>query len=129
MRLTKSADYGLRIVIHLAQTGHTQSIKSLAGETGISYHHLVKIVQSLVKGAYLRTHQGKLGGVELAKPAASIKLRDIVDLIDGPTKLADCLDDDQSCKLYCDCKLRTALSDIQNEINGLLEKVTIKELM
>lgn len=129
MRLTKSADFAMRILICLAQENGPLTMPVLADRLQISYHHLSKLVQKLRKAQVLHTLQGKNGGVSLLSTPQEISLRQIIDLIDGPTALAECLDQEGECAFSCDCKLKVALSGVQKKINGLLDDIHIVDVM
>ena len=130
MKLTKSADFAMRTVIHLATPqakGVTMPI--LSERLGIPYNHLSKIIQTLAKAQIIQTRQGKNGGVALLRDPDQISLKTIVDLIDGPTRLADCLVDKNYCSLSGMCQLKTALSEVQHQIDLILDQQKISKLI
>lgn len=129
MKLTRSADFALRIVIHLAGE-ESSTMPELSRNLQVPYNNLSKIVQTLAKGGILETRQGKHGGVRLNADAGSISLKNIIDLIDGPTKLSGCLvNDHDNCVLLHGCKLKSVFSKLQSDINTLFENVKIAELV
>ena len=128
MKLTKSVDFAMRVLIRLAREGGPLTMPVLSKELAISYHHLSKLVQRLRDGEFLRTIQGKYGGVVLGKAPELVSLRMVVELMDGPTRLSECLDTGH-CFLSSDCKLKTTLSGVQADINDRLDAVTLSGLL
>ncbi len=129
MKITKSADFAMRIVLFLADEQRPYTMPELAERLVIPYNNLSKLVQSLNKAGILQTKQGKNGGVRLFKSPDAISLKSVLDVIDGPTRLSDCLSDHQFCSLTRTCRLRGALNDIQNQIDGLLQGATLQSIM
>jgi Rrf2 family nitric oxide-sensitive transcriptional repressor len=101
----------------------------LSSLLGISYNHLSKLIQRLRKEGMIRTIQGKMGGVILLRKPSDIDLKMVVDLMDGPTVLSQCLGDGSVCKLESGCKLKSALSRMQIKINDEMKNITLAELV
>lgn len=126
MKLTKSADFALRIVIFLASTqGKGATMPLLAERLAIPYNNLSKLVQLLAKAQVLQTRQGKNGGVSLLRRPDQISLKTVIDVIDGPTRLTECLVNKDFCSLNESCQLKSALGDVQRQIDSILEKKKI----
>ena len=83
MRLRSSTDFGLRALMRLAgQPGQAFSTGEMAGELGISRHHLTKVIQSLSKGGLVETRRGTGGGFTLARAAEEVTLGEVVRLLE-----------------------------------------------
>jgi Rrf2 family protein len=87
MRLTKRGEYALRTLIRLgvaAKKGtDVISVATLAENEKLPYKFLENILAELRVAGYVESRRGKMGGVMLAQPAKSIKMGDVVRLIDG----------------------------------------------
>ena len=129
MKLTKSTDYALRLLIYLAEQSHLVTMKALSVQLHIPYDNLTKIVQKLAKYQFVYTEQGKYGGVMMNKCASMISLQDIIALIDGPTQLSECQQNPQSCGLSCTCQLKHVFGNLEYKINQLFNQITIKDVM
>jgi len=134
LKLTKSTDFALRILIYLAGENRSSTVPIMASKLGISYNHLSKIVQTLAKANIINTRQGKNGGVELNKKPTSINLKQIVDLMDGRPQLSMCLDenaenDTKICVLTETCKLKHVFLTIQDQIDHMFEEVNIAQMI
>jgi Rrf2 family protein len=126
MKLTKSADFALRIVIYLASPqGKGATMPLLAERLSIPYNNLSKLVQLLAKAQVLQTRQGKNGGVSLMRRPDQISLKTVIDVIDGPTRLTECLVNKDFCSLNDMCQLKNVLGDVQRQIDSILEKKKI----
>jgi Rrf2 family nitric oxide-sensitive transcriptional repressor len=128
MKLTKSTDFAMRILIYLAEQEGLSTMPVLSETLRIPYNNLTKLIQALAKAGIIHTKKGKNGGIRLLKKPDDITLRMIVDLIDGPTVLSDCQKTPELCMLSQDCKLKNVFRKLQDDINHLMEDITIAQL-
>ncbi|MCB1972921.1 MAG: Rrf2 family transcriptional regulator, partial [Geminicoccaceae bacterium] len=91
MRLTSFTDYGLRMLMRMAAApDRAFSTAELAGEFGLSRHHLTKIMQHLARGGIVETRRGGGGGAVLTRPAREIRLGALVRLLEEGQPLVEC---------------------------------------
>jgi len=129
MKLTKSTDFAVRIVIYLAKSGESITMPVLSDRLMIPYHNLTKLVQALSRSGIILTKKGKNGGLQLARAADDISIKDIVEIIEGPTMLSECLKHEDLCRLSGICKLKDTFYELQNKIDNLMHDVKIKQLI
>jgi len=86
MRMSAKAEYGVRAMIQLAAAGPGVVVKTddLAQAQGIPAQFLVDILSDLRADRLVRSHRGREGGYELARPAEQISIADVLRCIDGP---------------------------------------------
>ena len=130
MQITKQADYAVRAMTYLAQLGPAGQAATgvIAREKSIPPSFLAKIVSQLSVAGLLHTSRGANGGVSLAKPAADISLLDVVEAIDGPILLNDCVHDSANCKYLDDCPLKSVWCDAQKQLVDSLSKANFEQL-
>jgi hypothetical protein len=76
MRLTRQTNYAMRILMYCAANeGRLSRIPEIAAAYSVSELFLFKILQPLVENGLVETVRGRNGGVRLARPAASDRLR------------------------------------------------------
>jgi Rrf2 family protein len=129
LKLTKSCEYAMRIVIHLGGDDRVITNSELSKRLSIPYHNLTKLIQQLSKAGIIRSLKGKNGGNRLRADWVKLSLKDIVEVIDGPTELSQCIQNDSFCDLTKDCKLKHSFSEIQIKINSLLDDVKLNSLV
>ncbi len=131
MILTRSADYALRALIHLAQcqAGQAERLDSIAKAQRIPPALLSKILQTLVRSGIVRSQKGYGGGYVLVSDPADVSLRQVIELIDGPFCVFECLVDDQFCQLCSDCKLKGKFSELQDTLVGTLARTSLAECL
>ena len=79
MRLTKSTSHAIRILIDCARaSGELTKVATLSERLGITQQNVFKIVNLLTKAGLAEAVRGRHGGVRLARPAAAIRIGDVV---------------------------------------------------
>ena len=86
MRMSAKAEYAVRAMIQLATAEEGAVVKTddLAKAQGIPPQFLVDILSDLRTDRLVRSHRGRDGGYELARPATDISIADVLRCIDGP---------------------------------------------
>ena len=130
LRLSKKADYALLALRHLAVPGPrvTASARELAENYDLPPELLAKVLQQLVRGGLLSSHQGIRGGYGLARPAAKITVVHVIEAIDGPLNVTACSESDHSCDQYTKCNIRDPLWKLKDRIVSALSATTVAEL-
>jgi len=131
LRLSKKADYALLAMRHLAAHADRGSVsaRELAEAYDIPAELLAKVLQKLVRGKLLASHQGIRGGYGLGRPAQVISVADVIQAVDGPLTVTACSDTDQSCDQYAKCNIRDPLWRIKDRIVSALAATSVAELV
>lgn len=131
MRLTVYADYSLRMLIYLAAAGERSvTIPQVAEAYGISRHHLVKVAHQLGRKGYIHTTRGKNGGLRLARPAAEIRLGDVVRSMEPDMALVPCLQaGDAGCPIVPSCLLKNAMEQAKAAFLSVLDGYALEDVM
>jgi len=83
MRLNKSTSHAVRILIDCAKAeGRLIKVAEIAKRLDITQQNAFKIVHLLAKAGFLASVRGRHGGVRLARPAAKIRIGDVVRSIE-----------------------------------------------
>jgi Rrf2 family protein len=131
MQITRQADYAVRAMVYLAQLGPEQraSTSQIAQEKQIPPSFLAKIVSQLSVAGLLQTSRGARGGVSLARSAENISLLDVVEAIDGPILLNDCVADNGSCSFGDSCPMKPVWCDAQQELVSRLDNTNFAQFV
>lgn len=79
MRLSKTTNYAIRILIDCAQAeGALVKVAEISERRDITLQNTFKIVHLLSRAGFLKATRGRRGGVQLARPAAEIRIGDVV---------------------------------------------------
>lgn len=92
MRLSEGVEWGMHAVVllTLVPEGGALPAARIAEFHGVTAPYLAKHLQTLARAGILESVPGPRGGYRLARPAAAIRLVDVVEAIDGPTAAFRC---------------------------------------
>lgn len=129
MRLTSFTDYGLRVLMRLAaQPERAFTNADLAEEFGVSRNHLAKVISALAGAGYLDTRRGGGGGAMLARKADSIRLGDVVAMLEADQALVECFaPGTNTCTLTPRCRLKSRLAHAEQAFIADLNRSTLAD--
>lgn len=85
--------------------GKRLSTKDVALNQEIPAVFLTKILGHLISRGLVTSQRGTSGGIMLAKPPAAITIRDVIESIEGPFALNECLGEAGKCGRKPQCKV------------------------
>ncbi|GAA5078386.1 Rrf2 family transcriptional regulator [Roseibacterium beibuensis] len=131
MRLTSFTDYGLRVLMRLAgDPSRAFSTAELAREFQVSRAHLAKVVSKLANGGWVSTRRGGGGGLQLAQPAASIRLGEVVAQLETNQALVECFQaSGNTCTLTPTCRLKVRLKAANAAFISELNRATLADCL
>jgi Rrf2 family protein len=130
MQITRQADYAIRAVRYLAKKGLPlrSATSTVAKEMKIPPSFLAKIISQLSIAGLLHTSRGARGGVSLARDPKEISLLDVVEAIDGPILLNECVGDPAGCAFIDDCPMHPIWEDVQQQLVQRLRRTNFANL-
>jgi Rrf2 family protein len=128
MQITRQADYAVRAVLYLAKLGPDQraATSQIAQQQQIPPSFLAKIVSQLSVAGLLQTSRGARGGVSLARPPEQISMLEVVEAIDGPILLNECVSPNGVCVFGDDCPMKPVWCDSQAQLVQNLKAATFE---
>ena len=131
MRLLASTDVALRLMMRLAaEPGRVRTAEELSAEVGAPRNHLHKIIQDLAGAGLVRTLRGARGGVQLARPAADIRIGEVVRWLEEGQALVECFrPDGGACCLSAACRLRGVLAGARAAFLAALDAATLADCL
>ena len=126
MQITRQADYAVRAVQYLSQLGPEQraATSQIAQQQQIPPSFLAKIVSQLSVAGLLQTSRGARGGVSLARPPEQISMLEVVEAIDGPILLNECVSPNGVCVFGDNCPMKPVWCETQAELVKSLKSAT-----
>jgi Rrf2 family iron-sulfur cluster assembly transcriptional regulator len=127
---SRQCEYALQAVMFLALKGDGErtSIRELTEKIQIPYHFLAKILQSLTYKGLLVSQKGPTGGFALAKPAKEITLFDVVDAIDGPDFMQNCILGFPECTGKTPCAVHEKWVSMREELRLMLVSKNVAQM-
>jgi Rrf2 family protein len=135
LSLTKRTGYALIAMSHLAElpSGRHSSAREIAQEYGIPASLLMNVLKELATAGYVESVRGAHGGYRLARRPESVNLAQLVEAIEGPVRLAECVldvgdDRECTCQAMANCPVADPLHRVQRRLADFLKKVTLAEI-
>jgi len=130
MQITRASDYAVRVMIHLATLPPSSTVRQseLSKATAVSGHFLSKVLQQLVRARLIRSQRGAGGGYALAASATGISLLDVLEAMEGPVRLNQCIEEGPSCDRKSWCPAHQVWAEAQAAITNVLGAASMASL-
>ncbi|MEX1312514.1 MAG: Rrf2 family transcriptional regulator [Candidatus Sulfomarinibacteraceae bacterium] len=133
MRVSKSEEYGLRLVMALAVSGEQLTIRELAEREELPDTTVAKIVGRLRRVGLVEAVRGRNGGYTLTRSADEISLAEVVSAFEAEVFSSDFCHTmspgDGICAKSTDCGLRPVWRGLRNVIGNFLEGITVADIV
>ncbi len=132
LKLSKKVEYALISLLHMAkqQTDQLTTSRELAVHFNIPSELIGKVLQSLAKNDCIRSVQGMRGGYQLAKPPEQINLANIIQAVEGPIRVVNCISSAEQCG--CDqldfCNIRNPMELLQLKLIEAFNAISLKDI-
>jgi Rrf2 family protein len=130
MQLTRAADYGVRVMIHLAALPGAQRVRlpELARATGAPESFLSKVLQALCRAGFIVSQRGQTGGFEILPAGRATSISAVIEAIDGPICLNLCVNHQVNCKRKSFCPAHPVWAKAQKAVMTVLNESSVAEL-
>lgn len=136
LRLTKKTEYGIIAIKHLMSASELHmngqtvvSTTEIAERYNIPRGILGKVMQKLARNGLVRSVQGVGGGYALEKNPEEISLKDVVNIIEGPVEMVECIAmDGVECSQLDACNIQSPILTIQRRLTRYFENITLADL-
>ena len=130
MRLTKKVDYALRFLSHLATNPSIPvPTRRIAEQESLSLKFLQSVVAQLNNSQLIESTAGAKGGHRLLKDAKQVSLLQVVEAVEGPMSLMDCMEESGQCSSFSACRIHGILGRAQFAMNEVLASATVADLV
>ncbi len=130
MRISATTDYALRAVAEIAAGAGDQPItaEEIATAQGIPRNFLRAILGDLRRAGIVASVRGQEGGWQLARPAGTITLAEVVRVVDGPLASIQGIRPEAVSYPGAAAGLRLVWVAVRASLREVLEAVTVADL-
>lgn len=135
MKLSAQEEYGLRCLLHMAHAGKeaSLSIPEISRAEGLSIPNVAKLMRLLRIGGFVVSVRGQAGGYTLARDPEEITVGSVLDALGGRffhTQFCERHSGlGKSCAHQTDCSIRALWAQIQDLLDSVLKRTTLKDLL
>lgn len=130
MKLSTKGKYGVKAMVELAVNygENPISIKTISKKQGISEYYLEQLFSSLRKAKLIKSIRGAQGGYILTRPPKEITIAEVMDVLEGPIEIADCIDGAVCNNIDC-CATQYLWRKIKDSIDNVLLSTTLEDIV
>lgn len=131
MKISTRGRYGLRAMVDLALNagdGHV-ALSAVAERQGISANYLEQVFAALRKAGLVKSIKGAQGGYVLAVRPDSIKVGDILRVLEGSLSVIDESESDYLNNPIQYCLKQKVWDKIDERINSIVDSITLEDLV
>lgn len=137
LAMTKKTGYGLIAMTHLAGlgSGRLASAREISEEYNIPLSLLMNILKELAAGGYVQSVRGAHGGYRIARQPENVNFVELMEALEGPMKLAECIlgevDDGthSKCRLMPTCPIADPVHRVHRKIRDFLSDLTLADVL
>ncbi len=137
LSLTKKTGYALVAMCHLAKLPERQlaSAREISDQFGVPPSLLMNVMKELSAAGYVDSVRGAKGGYRLACDPREVNLADLVTVLEGPVRMAECVSDsgqddrECTCEVMARCPVADPVHRVQRRLMEFLRKVTLAEIV
>lgn len=132
IRITTRGRYALRGMVDLALHAGREPVarQAIAERQGISADYVAQLFRQLQDAGLVEGVKGPGGGYRLARDADRVRAREIVEAVEGPIALVDCVDPQShsSCNRLERCVTHLLWKRLSEAMREFLDSVTLQDL-
>lgn len=104
-------------------------LKEIAKRENISLKYLEQVIIPLRTAGLVKSIRGSKGGYSLAKAPSEICLSDLVEILEGPVNLTECIRDSKACQRSSLCVTRDIWKETSEAIYRIFRSITLEEMV
>ena len=130
MKLSTKGRYGVKAIVDLAINCRTNpvSIKSIAERQSISEYYLEQLFLPLRKVGIIKSIRGAQGGYVLNREPKELTVAEVLDVLEGPIEISDCLEDGFCDNSSC-CATRLLWAKLKESIDNVTTSITFQDMI
>jgi FeS assembly SUF system regulator len=130
LRFSRITDYAVVVLAAMARAkNELLPASELATRTGLAEPTVAKVLKLLAKGKIISSTRGTAGGYRLKNAAEDVRISAIIAAMEGPVRLATCVDEKEPCALETICAVRGRWNPVNEAVEKALDKVTLADMM
>ncbi len=133
MRVSKREEYGIRLIMSLADNGGQLTIRELAAGEALPDTTVAKVIGSLRHAGLVEAARGRNGGYRLTRTANEITLADIVAAFDAEVFDSEFCDrmspGEGGCARGADCSLKPVWRGLSTVIGNFLGDISVADVV
>ncbi len=131
-KINRKVEYALISLKHMShkEPGQLTSAKEICDVYKTPFDPTARVLQLMTQQGIIKAEHGVHGGYQITKDLMKVTFVDLVNIITGPIKIANCFHQKHSfCDITAGCNLISPMLNLNDKMQHLFETITIKELL
>lgn len=129
--ISKTAEYALRAVLHLARLGEDRPVRAadVSQALRLPENYLSKILHALARDGVVVSERGRHGGFALARPADRLSLAEVIEPFDELAARRECLLGRPVCSDRSPCAAHEQWAAVNQHVQDFFHHTTVADLI
>lgn len=135
-KLNRKIEYSLIALKHMSQKmpGELTTAKEVSESYHAPFDATARVMQVMAQKGLLKSEHGAFGGYQITKDLAQVTLNDLIDIIQGPTQIARCIQQGEDsteppCEIRQNCNIINPIKNLNQRMTDFYKSVYINELI
>jgi FeS assembly SUF system regulator len=135
LRITRQSDYGIVLMTLFtrdgsdADNGTVLSARDMSLATNLPLPTVSKILKALTRGGILNSTRGVKGGYSLTRNVEAISVAEVIEAIEGPIAMTDCVDESgRDCIIQDSCPCSDNWQRVNTAVRDALAAIPLSTM-
>lgn len=130
-KVNRKLEYSLMALKHMAakRPGELTTAKEVADIYHAPFDATARVLQMMAQRGLLKAEHGVQGGYQITKDLQRVTLHDLIEVIQGPTRIAKCMIHKSDCEIHSTCNILTPITALNSKLAEFYKSVTVSELL
>ena len=130
-KVNRKLEYSLMALKHMSQKmpGNLTTAKEVSESYHAPFDATARVMQLMAQQGWLRSEQGAFGGYQITKDLSRVTLLDLLNTIQGPTKIAKCMNKGSSCEVQTSCNIISPIQTLNSRLNDFYRSLSIRDVL
>lgn len=131
IKLSRKMEYALVALKHMLnkRPGERSTAKEVSDTYNTPFDVTARVMQILAQSSLLKSEQGSQGGYSIIKDLSKVTVNDLIEIIEGPTQIVKCLQDEAPCEVKTKCNIVSPVQQLNQRLIQFYSSVNLKDLL
>ena len=130
-KMNRKLEYSLMALKHMSQKrpGELTTAKEVADSYHAPFDATARVMQIMAQKGLLKSEQGAFGGYQITRDLNKVSFNDLVVMIQGPNKIAKCLQKTETCEIQDSCNIVSPIHNLNQRLTEFYRSMTVQEIL
>lgn len=145
-KMNRKLEYSLIALKHMSQKmpGELTTAKEVSESYQAPFDATARVMQVMAGRGLLKSEQGATGGYQITKDLSKITLHELMETIQGPTKITKCMQHQKTkstteylnqelepslCEIQGSCNIISPIANLNSKLTEFYKSVSLRDLL